>query len=464
MENLPEEINQEEVKPQEYGLSEEKALELKSNLPQILSERSVFVPQYDEIIKSDIDSPETAKKARSLRLLIKDNRTKGIMSWHKLSKEFFLRGGQFIDAIKNKEIAVNERMEEALEKIEKHAEIAEANKKKELSNSRFEQLKVYLLDPQEKILDLAGMDEEMFSEYLAIKKNQYDKHQANLLEKQEEEARQQIIRDLEIDRKDTLLNVWSFMSNEQKEVKLGEMSQDNFDALYAEVLGKKESHDAEQTRIKEENEKLAKEKEEEDRKRQLEIENRKKVHAERSQKLTGLWGNMPEKWVDVIYVDLSDDDFELMLSDAKKANNEAALLKRKNDIFNERKLEVAAYGDLYNSETLPGFIPLTLDTIKEDYDKLISALISKKAEIDAKQAELNRLAEEREKEKARKIAEEKKIEQEKRKLAKKGVNAQILAWIGEFKMPETKIEDPIVDDIKEKFIKFIGWSKEQINE
>lgn len=132
-----------QVNPTEFGIEESKANEIIGNLPQIKSERAILEVQYSEIIKMNIDDPATSKKARELRLLIRDNRTKGINVWHSTTKEFFLKGGQFVDAIKRKEIAVNERMEENLEQIEKHFEIKEAKRKQELSELRIAELELY---------------------------------------------------------------------------------------------------------------------------------------------------------------------------------------------------------------------------------------------------------------------------------------------------------------------------------
>lgn len=113
------------VNPVEFGIEENQANEMIGNLPQIKNERIVFETQYNEIIQMDIENSQTSKKARELRLLIQKNRTQGINVWHKNAKDYFLKGGQFVDAIKRVEVEVNERMETALEEIEKHQEIKE---------------------------------------------------------------------------------------------------------------------------------------------------------------------------------------------------------------------------------------------------------------------------------------------------------------------------------------------------
>lgn len=127
----------------EYKLEPSQAKDLVGNLPQIQSEREALEQQYDEIIKMDIEAPETAKKARELRILIKENRTKGITVWHKTTKEYFLKAAQFIDAVKRKEEAVNVRMEDNLEQIEKHLELKKKREREELHQSRLNELAPY---------------------------------------------------------------------------------------------------------------------------------------------------------------------------------------------------------------------------------------------------------------------------------------------------------------------------------
>ena len=167
----------------QYGIEPSKAANIIGNLPQITSERDQFVSQYDHIIKLDIEDPNTSKLARELRLRIRDNRTKGIAVWHKTTKDYFLKGGQFVDAIKRKEEAVNVRMEEALEEIEKYQEIKLAKMRDELRRKREEELHPY----REFVpfgLDLGTIPDEEYTKVFKGAKLQYD---ADLIEKQKAE-------------------------------------------------------------------------------------------------------------------------------------------------------------------------------------------------------------------------------------------------------------------------------------
>ena len=109
-----------------------KATELLSDLPMVIQERTSLVEEFEEIKALPIDSPDTWKRARELRLKVLKNRTQGIEAWHKKQKAFFLTGGRFVDAIKNKEIAVNVHIEEYLIEIEKYEEKMEAKRRDEL--------------------------------------------------------------------------------------------------------------------------------------------------------------------------------------------------------------------------------------------------------------------------------------------------------------------------------------------
>lgn len=185
------------VNPSEFGIEETKANELIGNLPQIKSERNELEKQFDAIIKMDIENPETSVQAKELRKRIKENRTKGIEVWHKTTKEFFLRGGQFVDAIKRKEIAVNERMENSLEEIEKHFENKERERKESLRVDRTQKLQSYSeFAPMS--VDYSEISEDEFEKILSGAKMQFEAKQDQL--RKEEEARKEAERIAEEER------------------------------------------------------------------------------------------------------------------------------------------------------------------------------------------------------------------------------------------------------------------------
>src|SRR5690606_10498366 len=106
-------------------------------------------------------------------LKIVKNRTQGINKWHKASKEFFLAGGRFVDAIKNKENQVNEEMESKLMDAENHFENLEKARIDKLQVERAEELSKYMEDISH--IDLGSMDDDIWNAYLNAKKAEYEK-------------------------------------------------------------------------------------------------------------------------------------------------------------------------------------------------------------------------------------------------------------------------------------------------
>jgi len=196
------------VNPQEFGIDENQAISITNGLSQILEERKTLEIQYNEIIQLDITEIKTLKLAVELRKQIKNNRTKGIETWHKTNKEFFLRGGQFVDAIKRKVIAESERMEEQLEKIEKYQALVcygfeecmiilnsyQENLEKErlakLQQERLSAISQYVIDTAG--LDLANMTDDVWNAYFSTKKQQYqDKLELEIKLENERKAKEE---------------------------------------------------------------------------------------------------------------------------------------------------------------------------------------------------------------------------------------------------------------------------------
>lgn len=159
------------VNPNEFGLEEKQAETITDGLKQILAEREILSANYAEIIKLEI-TPKNIPIFKELRRKIADNRTKGIEKWHKANKEFYLRGGQFVDAIKRKEVAENERMESNLLECEKHFENIEKARLDALQEERANQLQAYEVENIQQ-MDLRTMSEDVFNAFLQVSKEKY---------------------------------------------------------------------------------------------------------------------------------------------------------------------------------------------------------------------------------------------------------------------------------------------------
>lgn len=151
------------VNASDYGLAPEEAEKIVKGLGTILSERDVLKEQYKKCMVLEI-TPDNIDVFKNLRLRIRDNRTKGIENWHKVNKAYFLAGGQFVDAIRRKESAENEAMEEKLYESEKFFENQERERLEKLRLTRLDMLRPYTdIEP----LALGHMEEPVFVSLLS---------------------------------------------------------------------------------------------------------------------------------------------------------------------------------------------------------------------------------------------------------------------------------------------------------
>jgi colicin import membrane protein len=223
------------VNPEEYGLQAKQAEGILGNLPQITMERTILEKQYEEVIVMDINDPETAKIARGLRLMIRDNRTKGIQVWHKTTKDYFLKGSQFIDAIRRKEEAVNERMETNLEEIEKYREIQEAKRIAELEKQRIEEITPYYEFVPFGI-KLGNLPDEEYQKVFNGAKLQYDdkiRREQEAIQRAAEEKRLKEIEDERIRKENEKLQKANEKLQKEKDKEIKRIEKENRDKQIA---------------------------------------------------------------------------------------------------------------------------------------------------------------------------------------------------------------------------------------
>lgn len=224
----------EEIKPDLFGLEVAKATEMVSGLSVAIAERKVLENAYIDVIELPITT-ETLPVFKELRLKIVKNRTQGIEKWHKKNKAFYLAGGRFVDAVKNKEVAINEEMEAKLLESEKFFENQQKTIAKELNDVRLLKLAPYVDDTT--CLTFAEFSDEDFDDYVLFKKTKFE----NAQKKIKTNRRQ--------------LAIASYLQfSENKEV--SEMSLEDFETLLSECQNAKIEFDKQQEKIKAENDRL----------------------------------------------------------------------------------------------------------------------------------------------------------------------------------------------------------------
>lgn len=400
-----------DINPETFGLNNDTADSIIKDLPSILEERKPLADQYNEVIRMDIENPATAKRAKEVRLLIKNNRTKGIEAWHKATKEFFLKGGQFIDAIKRKEIAENERMEEALEKIEKHQEIKEKQRIDALQSERIEIIKQYVDDTTG--LQLGVMEQDMFEAFLSAKKAAYN----------DRIAQQQ---------------------REEEERKAKQLAEEN-----------------ERKRLKEENDRLLKEAEE---KQQL----LKKRSAELQPYLLFI-----RDYSDLMTKE--ETEYQKEFSEIKNAAEQQWQLeeeeaKKNHELFQAYKKKAVEFLELHNytvtdegatAKSYQHFIGNSSFSFMKTDSELTEFInrVNVQIDLENQKRENKRLAEQEQLKQQEELRKKKEAEE----LAKAPVKTQLKEWIKQFQIPPISIEHDMRKEIEEKFEAFKNWANTKID-
>lgn len=175
-----------EVKASDFGLEAEKAREIELGFSPSVEKLNELKPAYDLVIVKEI-SPEVCKEAKELRLKFVKVRTE-TAKIHKSFKAFYLAGGRFVDAWKNKQTEISEQVENRLKDIEEHYERIELAKKQEEQKHRL--LKLSEIGHTGEGIDTLNMPSELWETVFAGLKSQYEeKIEAEKAIKEAEEKR-----------------------------------------------------------------------------------------------------------------------------------------------------------------------------------------------------------------------------------------------------------------------------------
>lgn len=244
------------VKGSDYGLEEKQSTEITKGLSTILEERELLTEAYKDVITLEI-TEENQKTFKELRLQIRDNRTKGIEKWRKTNKAYFLAGGNFVQAIYNKEVIENERMEAKLMEAEKHFENLEAEKMEKLHAERKKLILPY--EENDTLKDLGHMEQQMFDNLLLGAKTSHENRIAAAKKVEEERIAKEEAEKLHAERKELLLPYWNHVPIMNKDDNFSKFTNVEWDALIKYCKEEKEKEEAKQLETQKENERLQKE-------------------------------------------------------------------------------------------------------------------------------------------------------------------------------------------------------------
>ena len=144
------------------GLGKTEADQVSAVFTPMLARMKELETEYNQVISQEIN-PEVCKKAKELRIKFVKTRT-GTDEIHKKAKAYYLAGGRFVDSWRTAQrfSAVNKEGE--LEKIEKHYELIEKEKKDKFESERVALLSRFVNDVS--FYNLREMSEQGFDQLL----------------------------------------------------------------------------------------------------------------------------------------------------------------------------------------------------------------------------------------------------------------------------------------------------------
>lgn len=129
------------IKASEFGLNEEKAIEIQNAFSPVIAEKEALTELYKPFLTAEI-TPELCTAAKELRLKLVKVRT-STNKIHKVEKAFFWAAGKFVDAWKNKNTVAVELMESELYEIENYYINIEKEKQQQKKAERLDILVIY---------------------------------------------------------------------------------------------------------------------------------------------------------------------------------------------------------------------------------------------------------------------------------------------------------------------------------
>jgi colicin import membrane protein len=242
-----------QIDPKEFGLEESKASEIAAQFKPMLDKMVELEKEYNEIIALPIDQ-DAVVKAKALRLKYVKVRT-GTAEIHKKQKEFYLSGGRFVDGWKNAQLFASQGIEDKLESIEKHYENLE---KERIANLRAEREAIAIpFGVDVNTVSLGLMTEEVWNNFIAGAKQSYEIKVAAEKKAEEDRLEQERKERVYRDRLNEIAPLRQFM--EEGEGITIESSDEDCSVLFHSLLQRKANYEAEQERIRIENERLKKE-------------------------------------------------------------------------------------------------------------------------------------------------------------------------------------------------------------
>ncbi len=265
------------VNPKEYGLEPSQAEQIESVFLPVIQERENLAEKYTEIVKSEITT-ELTKSAKELRLRLVKVRT-STDKIHKDAKAFYLAGGRFVDAWKNRNVTVIEEMESRLFEIEDHFAKIDREKQEELKQSRLKILAEYCENPE--LYNVGLLSDDAFNSLVSGQKMiKEQKIEAERKAEQARIAKEQAVT-LHNERKEQVLPYWAFIPIEKRSDDFSTFSDEEWKERLGWCISEKKKDDDAKEAQRVENVRLREEADQaEFNRKKLELELEQKAQAE----------------------------------------------------------------------------------------------------------------------------------------------------------------------------------------
>jgi len=268
------------VNPIDFGLTDETAQNIKDQFLPMLNKMVELEERFNEVILMPIGEVNTSKLAKDLRNEYRIVR-KATEDTHKKQKAFYLNGGRYVDGWKNAQLFASQGKEEELKRIENYLEEMENARLQELAQKRFDVVKPFLAIGEEvNLFNFKVMEEDIFLAYVEIKKKSYNERmEAERIAHVQREAEEHS-KKLHEKRKSELIEFWSFLDEDQKQMNFSKLSEKYYEGLVTSTKMRKEQFDAEQQRLREENEAMRKKQADDELERKLLVEELNRIEKE----------------------------------------------------------------------------------------------------------------------------------------------------------------------------------------
>lgn len=238
----------------ESGLEKSKADALKEKFADMYNVAMDWKIKAETLKVTDITQEAEMKMADEGRKFLKKKRI-DIENTRKELKEESLREGRAIDALAKALTALIEPIEDDLEKKAKFKEIYIANLKEQKRLQRLEMLRPLEIY-SENGYDFANMDEATWEAFYGSMKSSYEKKKEEERLAEEQRLENERIQQLHVARKNSIIDLWHFFPAEHKEENLGQIMEERWHSIVDSTKKAKTDHEAEQERIRIENEQL----------------------------------------------------------------------------------------------------------------------------------------------------------------------------------------------------------------